>query len=87
MAISHTQTDGSTMTGAPTGADSDSWAELLRQAQPIEELFTRFEHYTALAQLALEDLQSQLAGAQAAPAPALVETDLPGNVVPFRPGW
>lgn len=84
MAISHTQVDGSTKADG-SASSSDHWSEGLRQAQPIEELFTRFEHYTALAQLALEDLQDQLASVHAAPVTASVGEDLPLNVVPFRP--
>lgn len=56
---------------------------LLNQ-QRIEELFTQFEHYTALAQLALEELQDQSTSIRSAPALSSDVVDRPSNVVPFR---
>ena len=84
MAISHTPT-----IEAEAVRTAASRASELQHAQPIEELFTRFEHYTALAQLALEDLQMQLASMQlGAMQPAQVavgvDSDPPPNVLSFR---
>ena len=81
MAISHTP-----IIEAEAAADTVSWAASLRQAQPLEEIFTRFEHYTSLAQLALEDLQMQLASMQRTPVPVGIDSEPPPNVVRFHRG-
>lgn len=59
----------------------------------VEELFTTFEHHSALAQLALEELQSKLASLRVDAELDSPQDDppLPDNIIPFpapgsRPG-
>jgi len=55
----------------------------------VEELFTRFEHLSALAQIALEDLQMALADIRELPGGDELGlggggNERPANILPFR---
>lgn len=62
-------------------ADAERWDS--NRFYDVEELLTKVEHHAALAQIALEDLQTKLASVRAAGESTTLAEPLPDNVIRF----